>query len=354
MEKIIVTGGMGFIGSSLVRELILRNYKVLNIDVVTSSSLEDTLEKIENNQNYTFAKTDIRNYHQLENLIDNFSPDKIMHLAAESHVDSSIESPKIFFETNVMGTFNLLDVAYKYWNRIKKNSSFRFLHVSTDEVYGDLGNSKALFSENTCYSPSSPYAASKASSDHLVRAWCRTYNFPAIVTNCSNNYGPFQFPEKLIPHITLSALSGKILPVYGNGLQVRDWLHVKDHINALIEVVNKGKIGETYNIGGLNEKTNIYVVKTICKFLEELVPKKTNSVINYADLITFVKDRPGHDTRYAIDASKIMKELNWRPAESFESGLYKTVKWYLENQKWWKKILDKSYEIRRIGLENKN
>ena len=354
MEKIIVTGGMGFIGSSLVRELILRNYKVLNIDIVTSSSSEDTLKKIENNQNYTFAKIDIRNYHQLEYLIENFSPNKIMHLAAESHVDSSIESPKIFFETNVMGTFNLLDVAYKYWNRIKKNNSFRFLHVSTDEVYGDLGNSKKLFSENTCYSPSSPYAASKASSDHLVRAWCRTYNFPAIVTNCSNNYGPFQFPEKLIPHIILSALAGKVLPVYGNGLQVRDWLHVKDHINALIDVVNKGKIGETYNIGGLNEKTNIYVVKTICKFLGELVPKKTNSVINYADLITFVKDRPGHDTRYAIDASKIMKELNWRPAESFETGLYKTVKWYLENQKWWKKILNKSYEIRRIGLENKN
>jgi dTDP-glucose 4,6-dehydratase len=255
MEKIVVTGGMGFIDSALVREPILRNYKVLNIDVVTSSSLEDTLEKIENNQNYTFAKIDIRNYHQLENLIDNFSPDKIMHLAAESHVDSSIESSKFFFETNVMGTFNLLDVAYKYWNR-KKNSSFRFLHISTVEVFGDLGNSKALFSENTYYAPSSPYAASKASSDHLVRAWFRTYNFPAIVTNCSNNYGPFQFPEKLIPHIILNALAGKILLVYGNGLQVRDWLHVKDHVSALLEVANKGKIVDTYNIGGLNEKTN--------------------------------------------------------------------------------------------------
>ena len=350
MEKIIVTGGMGFIGSSLVSELILRNFKVLNIDIVTSSSTEDTLKDLKANPNYTFEKIDIRNYHQLKNIIKKFSPDKIINLAAESHVDSSIDSPKIFFETNVMGTFNLLDVAYKYWCANKNSINFRFLHVSTDEVYGDLGKSKILFSEKSCYSPSSPYSASKASSDHLVRAWYRTYNFPSIITNCSNNYGPYQFPEKLIPHMILSALEGKILPIYGDGLQVRDWLYVKDHINALIKVLINGKIGETYNIGGLNEKTNLYVVQTICEFLEELASNKPKDIKNYYDLARFVKDRPGHDTRYAIDASKIIKELKWRPRESFETGLYKTVRWYIDNKGWWKKILSKSYKLKRSGL----
>jgi dTDP-glucose 4,6-dehydratase len=353
MEKIIVTGGMGFIGSNLIRELILKNYIVLNIDIVTSSSTQDTLKDIKNHKNYFFAHVDIRNYAQLQNVIEEFLPDKIIHLAAESHVDNSIDSPKIFVETNIIGTFNILDISNKYWIKNKRSSNFLFHHVSTDEVYGDLVNSGDLFTEQTSYFPSSPYAASKASSDHLVRAWYRTYNFPSIVTNCSNNYGPYQFPEKFIPHMILNAMKGKSLPIYGNGLQVRDWLNVKDHAKALIKVLNNGKIGETYNIGGLNEKTNLHVVGTICKFLEELAPDKPQGVQNYNELITFVKDRPGHDTRYAIDASKIIKELDWRPIENFETGLYKTVKWYLENQEWWKKILDGPYNLQRVGLKKK-
>ena len=353
MKKILVTGGMGFIGSTLIRELLLNNYIVLNIDMLTYASTKETLKDIENNKNYLFANVDIRNQSKLYNLFKKFCPNKVIHLAAESHVDKSIDSPKIFFETNVIGTFNLLDVASKYWNKNDNFKNFRFHHVSTDEVYGDLLDSKNLFTEKTSYRPSSPYAASKASSDHLVRAWHRTYNFPSIITNCSNNYGPYQFPEKFIPHMILSALHGKKLPVYGNGLQVRDWLNVNDHAKALIKVLRKGKVGETYNIGGLNEKTNIYVVKTICKFLEELAPDKPKGLKNYADLITLVKDRPGHDTRYAIDSSKIIRELDWKPIESFESGLYKTVKWYLENQKWWKKILLRSYNLKRIGLKGK-
>jgi len=350
MEKIIVTGGMGFIGSNLVRELISQNYKVLNIDIITTSSTEETLKDLKNNLNYSLAKVDIRNYDQIKSTIEEFSPDKIFHLAAESHVDNSIDTPKIFFDTNIMGTFNLIDISKNYWIRKDKFKNFRFIHISTDEVYGDLGNSESLFNEKTRYSPSSPYAASKASSDHLVRAWHRTYGLPSIVTNCSNNYGPYQFPEKLIPHMILNALQGKFLPVYGDGSQIRDWLNVSDHVKALMQVMQRGKIGKTYNIGGLNEKKNIDVVRMICKFLEKLAPNKPKGVKSYYDLISFVKDRPGHDIRYAVDTTKITKELGWKSAETFETGLYKTVKWYLDNSTWWKRILSKSYKFERVGL----
>lgn len=350
MEKIIVTGGMGFIGSNLVRELISQNYKVLNIDIVTTSSTEETLKDLKNNLLYSFARVDIRNYEDLRNIIEEFSPDKIFHLAAESHVDNSIDTPKIFFDTNIMGTFNLIDISKNYWIRKNKFKNFRLIHISTDEVYGDLGNSESPFNEETRYSPSSPYAASKASSDHLVRAWHRTYGLPSIVTNCSNNYGPYQFPEKLIPHMILNALQGKFLPVYGDGSQIRDWLNVSDHVKALMQVMQRGKIGKTYNIGGLNEKKNIDVVRMICKFLEKLAPNKPKGVNSYYDLISFVKDRPGHDIRYAVDTTKITEELGWKSAETFETGLYKTVKWYLDNSTWWEKILSKSYKFERVGL----
>ena len=350
MEKIIVTGGMGFIGSNLVRELISQNYKVLNIDIVTTSSTEETLKDLKNNLLYSFARVDIRNYEDLRNIIEEFSPDKIFHLAAESHVDNSIDTPKIFFDTNIMGTFNLIDISKNYWIRKNKFKNFRLIHISTDEVYGDLSNSESPFNEETRYSPSSPYAASKASSDHLVRAWHRTYGLPSIVTNCSNNYGPYQFPEKLIPHMILNALQGKFLPVYGDGSQIRDWLNVSDHVKALMQVMQRGKIGKTYNIGGLNEKKNIDVVRMICKFLEKLAPNKPKGVNSYYDLISFVKDRPGHDIRYAVDTTKITEELGWKSAETFETGLYKTVKWYLDNSTWWEKILSKSYKFERVGL----
>jgi dTDP-glucose 4,6-dehydratase len=341
---------MGFIGSNLVRELISQNYKVLNIDIVTTSSTEETLKDLKNNLLYSFARVDIRNYEDLKNIIEEFSPDKIFHLAAESHVDNSIDTPKIFFDTNIMGTFNLIDISKNYWIRKNKFKNFRLIHISTDEVYGDLGNSESPFNEETRYSPSSPYAASKASSDHLVRAWHRTYGLPSIVTNCSNNYGPYQFPEKLIPHMILNAVQGKFLPVYGDGSQIRDWLNVSDHVKALMQVMQRGKIGKTYNIGGLNEKKNIDVVRMICKFLEKLAPNKPKGVNSYYDLISFVKDRPGHDIRYAVDTTKITEELGWKSAETFETGLYKTVKWYLDNSTWWEKILSKSYKFERVGL----
>ena len=327
-----------------------QNYKVLNIDIVTTSSTEETLKDLKNNLLYSFARVDIRNYEDLRNIIEEFSPDKIFHLAAESHVDNSIDTPKIFFDTNIMGTFNLIDISKNYWIRKNKFKNFRLIHISTDEVYGDLGNSESPFNEETRYSPSSPYAASKASSDHLVRAWHRTYGLPSIVTNCSNNYGPYQFPEKLIPHMILNALQGKFLPVYGDGSQIRDWLNVSDHVKALMQVMQRGKIGKTYNIGGLNEKKNIDVVRMICKFLEKLAPNKPKGVNSYYDLISFVKDRPGHDIRYAVDTTKITEELGWKSAETFETGLYKTVKWYLDNSTWWEKILSKSYKFERVGL----
>jgi len=352
MKKIIVTGGMGFIGSALVRELISCNYKVLNIDSITYAATADTLKDLETNENYLFIKENIKNYSQLVKIFKDFCPNTVIHLAAETHVDRSIDSPINFLETNIIGTFNLLDISYKYWVEKNKFSNFRFHHVSTDEVYGDLTNSDDLFTEETRYFPSSPYAASKASSDHLVRAWYRTYGLPTIISNCSNNYGPYQFPEKLIPHIILNAIQGKSLPIYGNGLQIRDWLYVNDHAKAIIKIFSKGKVGNTYNVGGLNQKTNLEVVENICEILENLAPTKPKGINKYRDLITFVKDRPGHDKRYAIDATKITSEIGWLPEENFDSGLRKSVKWYLDNSKWWKKILSGSYTLERIGIDN--
>ncbi|MDC0910504.1 dTDP-glucose 4,6-dehydratase, partial [Candidatus Pseudothioglobus singularis] len=282
-------------------------------------------------------------------------PDIIIHLAAESHVDRSIDDPKDFIKTNIVGTYNILEQTKKYWLSLQgpKKDNFRFLHVSTDEVYGDLGSTKDYFSETTPYNPSSPYSASKASSDHLVKAWYRTYGLPVIITNCSNNYGPYQFPEKLIPHIILNAVSGKVLPVYGNGTQIRDWLYVNDHVRALLTVAFKGLIGETYNIGGNNEIQNIEVVTEICRLLDELIPSQLNGLDSFSDLISFVQDRPGHDVRYAIDASKIKNDLGWIPKEDFISGIRKTVKWYLDNLSWSRNIEDGSYRLERLGVDLK-
>ncbi|EMW8524292.1 dTDP-glucose 4,6-dehydratase, partial [Vibrio parahaemolyticus] len=288
---------------------------------------------------------------ELDRVFSEHQPDMVMHLAAESHVDRSIDGPAAFIETNVMGTYHLLEAARQYWSNLEdaNKSAFRFHHISTDEVYGDLEGTDDLFTETTSYAPSSPYSASKASSDHLVRAWQRTYGLPTLVTNCSNNYGPYHFPEKLIPLMILNALDGKPLPVYGDGMQIRDWLFVEDHARALYKVVTEGEIGETYNIGGHNEKANIEVVKTICALLEELRPDKPAGVESYESLITYVKDRPGHDVRYAIDATKIAQELNWTPEETFESGIRKTVEWYLNNPQWWQRVLDGSYSLERLG-----
>ncbi len=350
--KILVTGGAGFIGSAVVRHIINNtDDEVVNIDKLTYAGNLESLKDVEKSERYTFIHQDICQFEDLTRIFETVKPDAVMHLAAESHVDRSIDGPSEFIQTNILGTFTLLEAARKYWNGLDENSKrkFRFHHVSTDEVYGDLEGTDDLFTEETSYSPSSPYSASKAASDHLVRAWGRTYGLPIIITNCSNNYGPYHFPEKLIPHMILNALEGKPLPVYGNGQQIRDWLFVEDHARALHLVVKKGEVGETYNIGGHNEKANIEVVKTICTLLEELVPSKPGGIEKYVDLITFVKDRPGHDVRYAIDASKIERELGWAPKESFESGIRKTVKWYLENEGWWQHVLDGSYQLKRIG-----
>lgn len=345
--KIFVTGGAGFIGSAVIRHIINNtNNSVINIDKLTYAGNLESLNSISNNPNYIFAKADICDSETIKQLFEQHQPDAIMHLAAESHVDRSIDGPSEFIQTNIIGTYTLLEAARQYWNQLpeEKKSSFRFHHISTDEVYGDLESTTDLFTETTSYAPSSPYSASKASSDHLVRAWQRTYGLPTVVTNCSNNYGPFHYPEKLIPLIILNALEGKPLPVYGNGQQIRDWLYVEDHARALYKVVTEGKIGETYNIGGHNEKANIDVVKTICGILEELVPNKPNSINSYSDLITYVTDRPGHDLRYAIDATKIKNELNWVPEETFETGLRKTVEWYLGNNEWVNHIQNGSYQ----------
>ncbi|WP_417649786.1 dTDP-glucose 4,6-dehydratase [Enterobacter hormaechei] len=324
---------------------------VINADKLTYAGNLESLASVSDNARYTFEQVDICNRTELDRLFSQYQPDALMHLAAESHVDRSIDGPAAFIETNIVGTYTLLEAARHYWNTLDsdKKSSFRFHHISTDEVYGDLEGTNDLFTEETSYEPSSPYSASKASSDHLVRAWLRTYGLPTIVTNCSNNYGPFHFPEKLIPLMILNALDGKPLPVYGNGMQIRDWLFVEDHARALYKVVTEGKVGETYNIGGHNEKANIEVVSTICELLEELVPNKPDGVNLYKDLITYVKDRPGHDVRYAIDAAKIERELGWKPQETFESGIRKTVEWYLNNKTWWSRVLDGSYSMERLG-----
>lgn len=344
--KILVTGGAGFIGSALVRYIINEtNDSVINVDKLTYAGNLESLKTVADSSRYSFEQVDICDKTQLERVFATHQPDVVIHLAAESHVDRSITGPAAFIETNIVGTYTLLEVARHYWNNLADTAKqcFRFHHVSTDEVYGDLEGTDDLFTETTPYAPSSPYSASKASSDHLVRAWGRTYGFPTVVTNCSNNYGPYHFPEKLIPLIILNALEGKPLPVYGEGLQIRDWLYVEDHARALYTVLTKGKISETYNIGGHNEKRNIDVVKALCQLLDELAPNHPQSVKQYSDLITYVKDRPGHDVRYAIDASKIDSELGWKPQETFETGLRKTVEWYLVNTEWVEHVKSGTY-----------
>ena len=349
--KVLVTGGAGFIGSAVVRHIIKNTQdEVLNIDKLTYAGNLESLAEVDQDPKYQFAQIDICDAEALTQAFLTFQPNLIMHLAAESHVDRSIDGPAEFITTNIVGTYTLLEVARKYWMQLneQEKQQFRFHHISTDEVYGDLDGTDDLFTETTSYAPSSPYSASKASSDHLVRAWHRTYNFPVIVTNCSNNYGPYHFPEKLIPLVILNALDGKPLPVYGKGNQIRDWLYVEDHARALYKVVTEGEIGETYNIGGHNEKQNIEVVKTICKILDELKPQANDE--SYDKLITFVKDRPGHDLRYAIDASKIANELGWKPKETFETGIRKTVEWYLNNMEWYRRVQDGSYQRERLGV----
>lgn len=349
--KVLVTGGAGFIGSAVIRHIIENTSdEVVNVDCLTYAGNPDSLKEIDQDSRYTFEKVDICDIEALRDVFCKHLPDAVMHLAAESHVDRSIEDPGQFIQTNLVGTYNLLQVSRDYLQDKSDSfrTGFRFHHISTDEVYGDLEDD-GLFTEETPYAPSSPYSASKAGSDHLVRAWHRTFELPVLVTNCSNNYGPYHFPEKLIPHVILNALDGKPLPIYGDGMQVRDWLYVEDHARALYKVLTEGVPGETYNIGGHNEKANIDVVKNICALLEELKPEKPANIANYEELITFVKDRPGHDLRYAIDASKISNDLGWVPEESFESGLRKTVIWYLENRDWWERVLNGDYKLERIG-----
>ena len=355
--KILVTGGAGFIGSAVVRHIIRgTSDSIVNVDKLTYAGNLDSLADVADSPRYVFEQIDICDRNALDRVFTGHQPDAVMHLAAESHVDRSIDGPAAFIETNIVGTYVLLEAARSYWNTLDpiRKSAFRFHHISTDEVYGDLphpdeqADKLPLFTETTAYAPSSPYSASKASSDHLVRAWRRTYGFPTIVTNCSNNYGPYHFPEKLIPLIILNALEDKPLPVYGKGDQIRDWLYVEDHARALYKVVTEGAVGETYNIGGHNEKQNLEVVHTICDLLDEIVPKQSS----YRELITYVTDRPGHDRRYAIDATKIGRELGWHPQETFESGIRKTVEWYLNNQAWCLRVQDGSYQRERLGLED--
>ena len=355
--KILITGGAGFIGSAVVRHIIQNSQdSVINVDCLTYAGNLESLKSVDKNERYVFEKVNICDRAELDRVFNTHKPDAVMHLAAESHVDRSITGPAAFIETNIVGTYNLLEAALVYWNTltIVAKKDFRFHHISTDEVYGDLPHPDEqdgelpLFTEKTSYAPSSPYSASKASSDHLVRAWLRTYGLPTIITNCSNNYGPYHFPEKLIPLVILNALEGKELPIYGKGDQIRDWLYVEDHARALYKVVNEGIVGETYNIGGHNEKQNIDVVQTICSILDELVPKESN----YSGQITFVTDRPGHDRRYAIDSAKMTKDLNWTPVETFETGLRKTVQWYLDNQDWCRNVQDGSYHRERLGEIN--
>jgi len=344
--KILITGGAGFIGSAVIRHVICHTSdSVVNVDKLTYAGNLESLSSVAESNRYQFEQVDICDQQELKRVFDLHQPDAVMHLAAESHVDRSIRGPGDFIQTNMVGTYTLLEASREYWLTMmdERRAGFRFHHISTDEVYGDLG-AQGLFTETTSYAPSSPYSASKAASDHLVRAWHRTYGLPVLITNCSNNYGPFHFPEKLIPLVILNALHGKSLPVYGDGAQIRDWLYVDDHARALWKVLTQGAIAETYNIGGHNERRNIDVVKTICGILDELVPDKPGGIARYAELVTFVKDRPGHDLRYAIDASKIARELGWKPEETFESGIRKTVQWYLANQTWVDHIASGSYQ----------
>ncbi|MFT5707682.1 MAG: dTDP-glucose 4,6-dehydratase [Oceanospirillaceae bacterium] len=356
--KILVTGGAGFIGSAVVRHIINNTQdSVINVDKLTYAGNLESLLSVEGNISYTFEQVDICDRAELDRVFKTYQPDAVMHLAAESHVDRSIAGPAEFIQTNIVGTYTLLEATREYWNTLSADTkkAFRFHHISTDEVYGDLphpdevenGTELPLFTETTSYEPSSPYSASKASSDHLVRAWLRTYGLPTVITNCSNNYGPYHFPEKLIPLVILNALEGKKLPIYGKGNQIRDWLYVEDHARALYKVVTEGVIGETYNIGGHNEKQNLEVVQTICSILDSLVPKETE----YNKQITYVTDRPGHDRRYAIDSSKMQRELGWTPVETFETGLRKTIQWYLDNHTWCQNVQDGSYQREHLGVE---
>ncbi|MEH6499692.1 MAG: dTDP-glucose 4,6-dehydratase [Pseudoalteromonas distincta] len=356
MSKILVTGGAGFIGSAVVRYLLNgTEHSVVNLDKLTYAGNLESLSTVSEDPRYAFEQVDICDVAEVKRVLAQHQPDLIMHLAAESHVDRSIDGPGEFIQTNLVGTYVLLDQARAYFQTLtaEKKTAFRFHHISTDEVYGDLPHPEEqagelpLFTEETAYAPSSPYSASKAGSDHLVRAWNRTFGLPTVLTNCSNNYGPYHFPEKLVPLMILNALEGKPLPVYGKGNQIRDWLYVEDHARALVLVATQGKIGETYNIGGHNEKQNIEVVHTICDLLDELSPLAHGT---HKDLITTVQDRPGHDMRYAIDASKIQRELGWLPSETFESGLRKTVQWYLDNQVWCQRVQDGSYQRARLGV----
>jgi dTDP-glucose 4,6-dehydratase len=347
--RILITGGAGFIGSALTRHLLNHTeHQVLNLDKLTYAGNLESLASVADNPRYRFVQADIADSAAVSQALAEFQPDAIMHLAAESHVDRSIDGPAAFIQTNIVGTYALLEATRSYWSQLDpaRKAAFRFHHISTDEVYGDLHGADELFTERTPYAPSSPYSASKAASDHLVRAWQRTYGLPVLLSNCSNNYGPYHFPEKLIPLVILNALDGKPLPVYGNGQQVRDWLYVEDHARALLKVVSEGKVGETYNIGGHNEQKNLHVVESICALLDELAPRQSGS---YKEQISFVSDRPGHDLRYAIDASKIERELGWKPEETFASGLRKTVHWYLDNLDWCRRVQDGSYQRERLG-----
>lgn len=346
--KLLVTGGAGFIGSAVVRRAIARGYEVVNVDALTYAACLDNLSSVADAPGYAFEQADIRDRAALDAVFVKHKPDAVMHLAAESHVDRSIDGPGTFIETNIMGTFHMLEAACAYWNELGKPDSFRFHHISTDEVYGSLpADPSVQFTEDTSYDPRSPYSASKASSDHLVRAWYETYGLPVVLTNCSNNYGPFHFPEKLIPVVILNALAGKPLPIYGDGSNVRDWLYVEDHADALLVVVQKGELGRSYNIGGENERSNLELVQTICAILDAKHPRNDSS---YADLITFVTDRPGHDARYAIDPTRIMKELGWCPSVTVEEGLQKTVDWYLNNKEWWQALQAREGVGERLGV----
>ena len=345
--KILVTGGAGFIGSAVVRKAVADGHSVLNLDKLTYASCLESLASVEGSENYGFVECDICDREGVDKAISDFQPDAIMHLAAESHVDRSIDGPAEFIKTNVTGTFVLLEAARQYWMDNAKPIDFRFHHISTDEVYGSLGT-EGMFTEDTSYAPNSPYSASKASSDHLVRAWGETYGLPIVITNCSNNYGPFHFPEKLIPVVILNALAGESIPIYGNGANVRDWLYVEDHADALLTVLLRGEVGRSYNIGGENEASNLELVKMICAILDELQPAKNS----YADQITFVADRPGHDLRYAIDPSRIRVELDWRPSVTLEQGLQKTVAWYLNNKAWWAPLKNRAGVGQRLGLKS--
>jgi dTDP-glucose 4,6-dehydratase len=349
----LITGGAGFIGSAVIRHIIDNtNHGVINIDKLTYAGNLESLLSVKGNSRYSFQQVDICDASEIRRVFDEHYPDVIMHLAAESHVDRSIDGPGEFIQTNIVGTYVLLEEAKSYWSSLKgeKKQNFKFHHVSTDEVYGDLEGADSLFTEETSYAPSSPYSAAKASSDHLVRAWQRTYKFPTLITNCSNNYGPYQFPEKLIPLVILNAIEGKDLPIYGNGKQIRDWLYVDDHARALLHVALHGEIGETYNIGGHNEMQNIDVVKSVCSILDELIPSQIKGVDKYEQLITYVGDRAGHDVRYAIDATKIADKLNWTPDETFQTGIKKTVEWYLNNKIWCDRVKDGSYQGERLGV----